>query len=103
MLSAAGGESQHVATAHVAEPVRGHRFQRGQEDFEMSGTGAGDGFGADGDRPAVLLFDVAIPGMTVIRAEIRFGRRVVVQIITLPSLKSQCFGLNSTKFPTRRF
>ena len=52
----------------------------------MSRSGAGDGFGADGDRPAVLLFDVAIPGMTVIRAEIHFERRVVVQIITLQLL-----------------
>ena len=80
MLAAAGSEAKDVKTSKLGEPGFGNVFVGGEDQLELARSRLGDVFRANGDGPAVGLFDGAVPGGAVVGDDVEVGQGGVIAI-----------------------
>ena len=70
LLSAAGRKAQHLQPHQRRKPRRGDGPGWREDDVPLAPPRRGDLVGGDGDGPAVAFFDLPIPGVAVVLADV---------------------------------
>src|SRR5262249_17237988 len=70
LLAAAGCQAKDLKSRQFGEPVGGYGLGGREADRPVAAAGGGADLRADGNRPAVALLDLAVPGAAVISDDI---------------------------------